>query len=296
MTNFRNPTAACAALALGVAFAPPAGAALDDHTLKIMGGTYAADCARADAPRVIVGRDEIVVLDGKRKRTAPHLETAASWYGENHAESYRVVLLSRVNDDPGLVFAIHEDEKGYYGVLDHDLTGIRPEIAKLTFRRCTAGPDAPAKDAAAKETVKAEAKPAPPPPAAAATAGAEATTALRADKNFRAAYARAMGPLMRERWIAVLDGPAPPSRTVTLGGIDYVTVASCKAHECAENNLVVAWSAARKTLYGLVRVAGENTFVGAPPVAVAEGLQALWQDEWGGGAGAAPDASPEGGR
>jgi hypothetical protein len=89
---------------------------------------------------------------------------------------------------------------------------------------------------------------------------------------------------MRERWIAVLDGPTTPASTVKLGGEDYVMLATCKAHDCADNNLVVAWSATRGKVVGLVHLAGENAFVGQPSVAVAEGLQKLWAEKWGGSA------------
>jgi len=267
--------------------AMPAGAALDDHTLAAMGGTYAADCARTDGPRVVVDKDAITVLDGAKKKVAKNIETAASWYGDggNANEQYRVALLSRVNDDPDLVFAIYEDEKGYYGLLDNVLDGIRPEVAKMKFRHCKAA-------APAKEARKLKAKADPVGPAASQVkvmpAPPEATTALRADKNFRAAYAKAMGPAMRERWIAVLDGPAKPSRIVSLDGVDYATLASCKAQDCADNNLVVLWSAPKKTLYGLLCQSGENEFVGSPPVAVAEELTKLWQQAWGGVTGSTP--------
>jgi hypothetical protein len=284
-----SPRVSIVAIALFAlaAVAMPAGAALDDHTHEAMGGTYAVDCARADGPRVVVDKDAITVLDGAKSKVAKNIETAASWYGDggNANEQYRVALLSRVDDDPDLVFAIYEDEKGYYGLLDNVLDGIRPEVAKLKFRQCKAA--APAKEAA-KLWVKAdpvgpresEAKIMPAPP--------EATKALRADKNFRAAYAKAMGPAMRERWIAVLDGPFKPSQTVILEGVEYVTLTSCKMYDCGDNNLVVVWSAPKKTLYGVLRQAGENAFVGAPPVAVAEELTRLWQEAWGGGVGSTP--------
>ena len=284
-----SPRVSIVAIALFAlaAVAMPAGAALDDHTHEAMGGTYAVDCARADGPRVVVDKDAITVLDGAKSKVAKNIETAASWYGDggNANEQYRVALLSRVDDDPDLVFAIYEDEKGYYGLLDNVLDGIRPEVAKMKFRQCKA--TAPAKGA---RELKAKADPVGP--AASETkvtpAPTETTAALRADKNFRAAYSKAMGPNMRERWIAVLDGPARPSRIVSFDGVDYAMLASCKDHDCADNNLVVLWSAPKKTLYGLLRRTGENEFVGSPPVAVAEELTKLWQEAWGGGAGSTP--------
>ena len=286
MNHHRACTSAL--LLLGILAAPAYGA-LDDPTVKLMGGTYAVDCAKDGGPRVTIGKDEIVVTDGTKKVTARNLETAASWYGPGMPDEYRVVLLSRVNDDPGLLFAVYEDKNGYYGVLDGDLThspGIRPELLKLRFRQCKAEPaKAKAPKAAPENGAKEEPKNADADLDGAKPAAPDHTAALRADKGFRAAYAKAMGPHMRERWIAVLDGPSPPTRDVRIDGTDYVMLASCKAHECADNSLVVVWSAGTKKLYGLVQKAGENEFVGAPPVPVAEGLQKLWQEEWGSATG-----------
>ena len=80
---------AIAVFALAAA-ATEAGAALDEHTLEAMGGTYAADCARTDGPRVVVDKDAITVLDGAKRKVAKNIETAASWYGDggNANEQY----------------------------------------------------------------------------------------------------------------------------------------------------------------------------------------------------------------
>jgi hypothetical protein len=85
---------------------------------------------------------------------------------------------------------------------------------------------------------------------------------------------------MRERWLAVLDGPAPPIRTVRVADQNYTLVATCKAQDCAENNMVVLWSAPKKQLYGLVRLAGVNELLGAPPPTILPEVQRLWQETW----------------
>jgi hypothetical protein len=101
------------------------------------------------------------------------------------------------------------------------------------------------------------------------------------DKAFRTAYTKAMGPRMRERWIAVLDGPSPANRNVTVGGQEYVLVAACKSHDCAENNMVVLWAAGKKPLlYGLVRQAGVNAVLGAPTTEMTTEITRLWQETW----------------
>lgn len=265
----------------------PAWAALDSYSLEAYGGTWLAACADPRGPRVILEADAIVVIDGAKRVSSPHIEGAAAWYGEAHPPEYRTAILSRVGEDPGLVFALYEDVEGYFGRLDNDFTaleGIRPEVLAMTFRLCRTAPAAPA------PTPASEVKPAPAP-APGAKAGAAAVAApepdssggaavMMKDKAFRTAYTKAMGTRMRERWIAVLDGPAPPNRTVKLGDQEYVQVAACKAHDCSANNMLVLWSAPKKQLYGLVRQAGVNALLGAPPAEITPEVTRLWQEIW----------------
>ncbi len=294
----RCTSGAAALFALLVASAP-AHAALDKDTLESFGGTYLADCANPRGPRVVLEADAIVVIDGAKRVSSPHIEGAAAWYGNDSPPEYRTTILARKGEDPGLVFAIHEDSEGYYGKLDNDFTdlkGIRPEVLAMTFRLCKA-PAAPAPASTPAPAAK-------PAPGATATTtkvtaiGASAAVAtpepdssggaaaMMKEKNFRTAYSKTMGPRMRERWIAVLDGPAPPNRTVTLAGQEFVQVAACKAHDCAENNLLVLWSAPKKRMYGLVRQAGVNALLGAPPTDLTPEVTRLWQETW------RPEAKP----
>ncbi len=290
-------TAGTGALIGLLAVSSPAHAALDKYTLESFGGTYLADCAKPQGPRVVLEADAIVVIDGAKRVSSPHLEGAASWYGQgaNEQPEYRTCILARKGEDPGLVFALYEDAKGYYGKLDNDFTdlkGIRPEVLAMTFRLCRltaalAPTAAPAPAPATKAAPAAN----PAPGAKATTAGAATAAsiepdssggaaAMMKDKNFRAAYTKAMGPRMRERWIAVLDGPAPPNRTVKLGGQEFVQVAACKAHDCAENNMMVLWFAPKKQMYGIVRQAGVNALLGAPPADLTPEVTRLWKETW----------------
>jgi hypothetical protein len=102
-----------------------------------------------------------------------------------------------------------------------------------------------------------------------------------ADPEFKRAYYRALGPKVRETWLARLDGPSPGQKSVLVAEADYIEIAFCKAHDCHDNNVVLLFSRASGTVYGLVFEAGRrSTLIGQPPPAVAAELQRLWQSEW----------------
>lgn len=102
-----------------------------------------------------------------------------------------------------------------------------------------------------------------------------------ADPEFKRAYYRALGPKVRESWLARLDGPSPGQKSVFVAGADYIEIAFCKAHDCHDNNAVLLYSRAAGSVYGLVFEANRrSTLIGQPPPAIAAELQRLWQSEW----------------
>jgi hypothetical protein len=104
--------------------------------------------------------------------------------------------------------------------------------------------------------------------------------ALLQRPGFSAAYRAALGPLAREGWIAGLSGPSPPLRQVEAGGTRYWLGASCKPHDCGDNNLVLLWDEAGRKVHGLVHRSGRQALFGQPPPAVARELPRLWAEEW----------------
>ncbi|MBK9776743.1 MAG: hypothetical protein IPP62_10325 [bacterium] len=91
-----------------------------------------------------------------------------------------------------------------------------------------------------------------------------------------AAYDRAIEPLEAEPWLADLDGPSALNQVVVIDAAHYVLVSACKNHDCAENNLVVLYSASQDLVYGLVYRNGNSTLIGAPPPNVARALETFW--------------------
>ena len=101
------------------------------------------------------------------------------------------------------------------------------------------------------------------------------------DAQAKAAYYKALGPLAKEPWLAQLDGPSSENRPVKVAGADFVKIATCKNHDCADNKTVLLWAAGTPdVVYGKVYQRGKSTLIGSPPPAVAAELEKLWKAEW----------------
>lgn len=91
-----------------------------------------------------------------------------------------------------------------------------------------------------------------------------------------AAYDRAIEPLEAEPWLVSLDGPSALNQVVVVDAVQYVLASACKNHDCAENNLVLLYSAEQDRVYGLVFRNGSSTLIGAPPPSLARALETFW--------------------
>jgi hypothetical protein len=99
------------------------------------------------------------------------------------------------------------------------------------------------------------------------------------DPKAKAGYYKALGPLAKEPWLAKLDGPSSENKAVKVAGADFVKIATCKNHDCADNKVLLLW-AAPDVVYGKVYQRGKSTLIGSPPPAVATDLEKLWKQEW----------------
>lgn len=263
--------AVAVALALGAGTAWPQG--LDADAVRVFGGTYRADCGDAASARATVRAQALVFENRGMRITGGKVQAAASWYGPEAPPDYRVALVSELPGGRQMLFVMYEDGAGHYLTLDGDpalLAAIGKPLAAKKFRRCGTTP-----------TVAA-----PPPQAARPQLPRKyALTELSAsgildDPQARAAYHRALGPLVKERWLAELNGPSPLNKQVRVAGADYLLASACKNHDCAANNLVLLYSAERGTAYGKVLRRGRASFIGAPPPALARELDRLWREAW----------------
>ena len=245
------------------AFAPSAQAKIDPATEGRYGGVYSNDCNDVRALRVRFYGDLMAVeRDGKavnanRVRVLKTHPTAAS------APDFKAVIQGEVKGGDGLVFVLHHNADGLFAVIDggeKSLATLGPGVQGQRLRHCDPNRN--------------------PLPGAAPPPSAGSPRDLLKDARFSAAWTKAAGPLARERWIARLDGPAPELRKASIAGTSYTVGASCKPHDCGENNLVLLYDPAQGGVLGLVHQAGRNTLLGNPSPAMATELEKLWRQEW----------------
>ena len=96
----------------------------------------------------------------------------------------------------------------------------------------------------------------------------------------KAAYYKALGPLVKEPWLAKLDGPSREFRPIKVAGTDYMLGSTCKNHDCHDHTVVLLWSGVQDVVYGKVVQKGKSTLIGSPPPAVAAELDKLWTLEF----------------
>ena len=212
---------------------------LDANTMKAFGGTYQVDCGNNASPKATVFPDALVFLHGDKRVAGSKPEVQTSFYGNSPPPEYLTMLVSEA---PGgqLYFAIHQDKSGYYLKVDGDqkvVAAIGKPLTAQKFRRCdgTAKPMQTAAAAPLRLTGKAD-----PNKTFKGYALTELTAAgLLYDAKAKAIYYKALGPLVKEPWLAKLDGPSSEGKAVKVATADYVCCSTCKNHDCYENNVVL---------------------------------------------------------
>lgn len=255
------------ALVLLLLAAQAAHATLDAATERRYSGVYSNACSDHGALTVKFYGDVMMVERGGRSVTANRVRAqTAPASGAAPGADFKGRITGEVRGGDGLSFALHHNADGLFAVIEGGAKSLAPLGAGVQgqrLRHCD-----PNRNAL---------------PGAAAAPVAQSPVDLLRDAQFRAAYTKALGPLARERWLARLDGPAPPLRKVTIGGVEYTLAAACKTHDCGDNNMIVLHSPATEAVYGLVQQRGRKTVFGAPPAAVAREIDGLWAREWRGG-------------
>jgi hypothetical protein len=203
---------------------------LDADTLKSYGGTYSTDCSNSTAPRLRVVADALMVEQGTKRMTGGNVQAAYSYFGQSPPPDYQVVLLSEVRGGLQLMFIVYRDKSGQYVTLDGDpkvQAALGKALLGRKYRSC---------DPVRKEITSA-------PPSAPQSESMTGPPDLLRDSRFKSVYYKALGPKVKESWLAELDGPAPPNKKIKVGGTDYVFASACKNHDCGDNNVVLLYSA-----------------------------------------------------
>ncbi len=264
----------CRGLSLGLALAAAGAPALsqgklDGQMLKAFGGTYMVRCDDNASPKATIFADALVFLHGEKRIAGRNVQAAASYFGQSSPPGFRTALLSEAAGGQALTFLIHQDKSGDYLTVDGGpkvLASIGKPLAGSKFRRCDGGASRPVMAATAPQR---------------SYALHELSAAgLLQDPKAKAAYYRALGPLVREPWLARLDGPSPQNKQLKVAGGEFILASACKNHDCANHNTVLLYSATQKTVYGKVYQRGRSSYIGAPPPAVVAELERLWASEW----------------
>jgi hypothetical protein len=245
---------------------------LDAQALKLYGGTYSADCSNPSATRLRVVADALMVEQGNKRLTGNNVQAAYSYFGQSSPPNYLVALLSEVRGGSQLLFIVFKDGSGQYITLDGDQkvsAALGKTLLTQKFRSC---------DRAKNQAASAPAPSGQPsPPQSETMRGAPE---LLNDAKFKSAYYKALGPKVKESWLAKLDGPAPLVKKIKVAGTEYLFASYCKNHDCEDNNAVLLYSAQNGTVYGKILDRRRASLIGDPPQPVAAELDRLWVSEW----------------
>ncbi len=239
-------------------------------------GVYAMAGGCAKSPRLAVNATGIL-LEAAGKRTLydhPDVEL-----GYNGQEDTNVTVAVR-GLDAGLIIAFARDGSFAYTLGGERLTPEERALEAVAGANNSAqlihcGAPRP-KPAAAPEPEEPKMR-----SVAAPTVDAVDAQGYTTDPGFMSAYAAALGPLKRsDPWLTEFEGPGD-SKIVTIAGVRYLQVSSCKPHDCGDNNMLVLYRPTPRTLYGAVRLhARTPVLIGNPPPAIAAQIHALIAKEW----------------
>lgn len=79
-------------------------------------------------------------------------------------------------------------------------------------------------------------------------------------------------PSWVEDYAKTMDGPPTPSIAIEANDQNYTLAFTCKANECAENQLYVLFSPGGAKAWGLLITAGQHQWFGAPDKAIQDAI------------------------
>jgi hypothetical protein len=239
---------------------------IDEQLMQRYGGVLAPQCGNYLLPQLLYLGDSLVVRDGGQPvLTGRHVKAMPAYFGTTPPPEFETALTSEVASGAKLVFVFYRTDTGLFAAVEGgaDVMAQVPAALKgKRIRHCD-----PNRNAVPGTTGQHEIGP----------------DVLLQDDDFKRAYVRALGPLSEEPWLMQLDGPAQPVRSVQIGGTAYQLVSVCKNHDCYDNNVVVLYAAATRTVYAKVLQGGRPILLGAPPPPVAAELERLWTATYRGG-------------
>ena len=85
---------------------------LDPVYLKLYGGTYSVNCSDAQADRLMVLSDRLVVASGNREMDSNGIETDLYYWGKTPPHNFEIVLTGALKPRHYIEFLIYSDKRG----------------------------------------------------------------------------------------------------------------------------------------------------------------------------------------
>ena len=248
-------------------------------------GVLAPDCSNYMLPQLKNLGDSLVVQDGgKAVLTGRNVKLAPKYFGATPPPEFETAFTSEVAGGEALVFVYYRNASGLFAAVEGGpkvMAALPAAFKGKRARHCDPNRNAaPGATAAAAGTA-----------ASAGTGNSAkifkgyALTELSAagllyNAKAKETYYKALGPLVKESWLAKLDGPSSEGQAMKVANDDYVMLYTCKNHDCYDNNVVLLWSGIQNVVYGKVNQKGKSTLIGNPPPAVAAELEKLWKKQF----------------
>jgi hypothetical protein len=257
----------------------------DMKLMQRYGGVLAPDCSNYLLPQLKYLGDSLVVQDGgKAVLTGRNVKAAPGYFGATPPPEFETALTSEVAGGEALVFVLYRNASGLFAAVEGGpkvMAALPAAFKGKRVRHCDPNRNV-APGAAA--------------PAAGAAASAGGGNAAKIFKGYaltelsaagllynakaKEIYYKALGPLVKEPWLAKLDGPSSEGQAMKVANADYVMLYTCKNRDCYDNNVVLLWSGVQDVVYGKVYQKGKLTLIGNPPPAVAAELEKLWKKQF----------------
>ena len=233
---------------------------------KQHGGIYAADCANAASPRVRVASDSVVIAQGTKRMTGRNLQAISSYFGRSPPPNFQVAIVGEVRQGVSLELLVYRDKSGTYLTLDGDpkiKAALGKALLSYKYRQCGVAHEA-------STAMPSKEKP---------TESLNGAWDLLTDAAFKSVYHGTLGGMVREVWLAKLDGPSEIVKKIDIDGTEYLFAKSCKNRDCGNNRVMLLYSSAKKAVYIKIFQGGKVSTLGAPPQLVAAELARLWAIE-----------------
>jgi hypothetical protein len=244
--------------------------------MRNFGGVYASSCGNPSGPRLRVAWDALVVEHGDKRIVGRNVQADTRYNGAAaQLPHFQVALTSTLRSGAKLDFVVLEEKSIVNITLQADpklQQALGKTILAAKYHRCSNDKPGNKGEEAADETHDGSQATLPEP--------MSDIEKMLLNPQFKATYTRALGPLVRDRWLARLEGPRPPMRREHIAGTEYVVIAVCKPHFCTNYNAALLYAPQQNLLYGKVFQLGSSTHLGEPPPMVQTRLDALWAEQW----------------